>query len=155
LIRDSLEAEGAPLDKIRFLVNSYVDTVAAHPERTKILLRQSLGDAPEEQRASTKHVLDLVAAYIADAQKAKLIAPIDPTGVVLGVVGMVGFFFTSTPVLSSAWLKDPTSAASVDRVKSLITEIVERCLRLGEATEARPGGPRSLAHSAAGGRNAS
>jgi AcrR family transcriptional regulator len=155
LIRDSLDAEGTPLDKIRFLVNSYVDTVAAHPERTKILLRQSLGDAPEEQRNSPKRVLDLVAAYIGEAQKAKLVAPIDPTGVVLGVVGMVGFFFTSTPVLSSAWLKDPTSAASIQRVKGLITEMVERCLRLSDTPQAQKGQASSLAHSPAGERNAS
>jgi len=38
-IRRVLEAEGDPFDKVGTIIDAYVDMVAAHPQRTKILLR--------------------------------------------------------------------------------------------------------------------
>jgi TetR/AcrR family transcriptional regulator len=124
-----LEAEGTPLQKVRALIEAYVHMVAAHPERTKIFLRQSLGDAPSEyQAADAQRLLQSVAAFIADGQRARIFAPIDPIALVLGIVGMVAFFFTSAPVLAPAWSGDPSSVPSVERVKQHVVEVVERCL---------------------------
>ena len=47
IIRRALDAEGGWQARVRRLVEDYIDLVAAHPEQTKILLRQSLGDAPD------------------------------------------------------------------------------------------------------------
>jgi TetR/AcrR family transcriptional regulator len=128
-IRGVLKAAGTPFDKIRLLVESYVDMVAAHPARTKILLRQSLGDVPSGLRtADSQRLLDLIVQFIRDGQGAQTFEAIDPMALVLDVVGMVAFFFTSAPVVAPVWCNDPWNAAHVERVKRHVIQVVERCL---------------------------
>jgi len=132
IIRRALEGEGDPLSKIRVLLEAYVDLVAAHPERTKIFLRQSLGDVPSDfqQSADSERLLGLVVAFVSEGQRARLLAPMDPLALVLGVVGMVAFFFTSVPVLAPVWFSRLQGAANVERVKRHVVEMVERCLKV-------------------------
>jgi AcrR family transcriptional regulator len=128
-IRRVFEAASGPFDKLRALIEAYVDMVAAHPQRTKILLRQSLGDAPEGyEPPSSERLLRLVATFVTDGQNAKIFAAIDPMALVLSVVGMVAFFFTSAPVVAPSWLRHPHNPVSVERVKRHVIEVVERCL---------------------------
>ena len=128
-LRRVLESEGTPLGKVRALIESYVDMVAAHPERTKILLRQSLGDAPDRDEqlpeSQPQHLLEMVVDFIAEGQRAHAFAAIDPVALVLSVVGMVAFFFTSATVLAPQWCGEPLN---VDRVKQYVVEVVQRCL---------------------------
>ena len=135
-IRTILEGGSSPLEKIPALVNAYVELVAAQPQRAKILLRHSLGDAPVTARMpDSQGLLGLVVKCVADGQRAKLFAPIDPLALVLGVVGMVAFFFTSAPVLAPAWYAEP----SVEQVRRHVTDIVQRCLAIsGGANVTRP-----------------
>lgn len=139
-LRRVLESEGTPLDKVRGLIESYVDMVAAHPERTKILLRRSLGDAPDTDPhvpdAQPQHLLEMVVRFIADGQRARVFAEIDPAAVVLSVVGMVAFFFTSATVLAPKWCGEPLSGESIDRVKRYVVEVVQRCLAIREPAPA-------------------
>ena len=131
-IRKVLEAEGDPLEKVRLLVEAYVDMVAAHPNRTKIFIRQSLGDAPPGDLApDAEPVLNLVTTFVAQAQRAKVFAPIDPLALVLGVVGMAAFFFTSASVIAPKWEGDPLNPRGVEFVKRHVVEMVERCLTVG------------------------
>ena len=103
--------------------------VAAHPQRTRILLRQSLGDAPDGyEPPDSERLLRLVVAFIAAGQDAKVFAPIDPMALVLSVIGMVAFFFTSAPVIAPSWLRHPQDPVSVERIKRHVFEVVERCL---------------------------
>lgn len=41
--RAALDCGGPPIERLHAIVRSYVQLVAAHPARTKMLLRQSLG----------------------------------------------------------------------------------------------------------------
>lgn len=128
-IRAVLAAEGSPVDKVRALVEAYVDMVAAHPQRTKILLRQSLGDAPVgSQPPDPQRLLDLVADFIRQGQQAHLFAPIDPLALVLCVVGVVAFFFTSAPVIAPGWFDNAPAAHQVERIKQVVVHMVERGL---------------------------
>ena len=129
-VRRVLEAAGTPFDKIRLLLESYVDMVAAHPARTKILLRQSLGDAPSgpPHTNDSQRVLDAIVQFIRDGQRAQTFEAIEPVALVLGIVGMVAFLFTSAPVLAPTWCDDPWNAAHVERVKRHVVQVVERCL---------------------------
>ncbi|MGD0949327.1 MAG: TetR/AcrR family transcriptional regulator [Candidatus Binatia bacterium] len=132
-IKRVLESEGTPLERICALIEAYVEMVAAHPERTKILLRQSLGDAPAgyQPLPDSEHLLGMVVKFVAEAQRARLFAEIDPMGAVLGVVGMVAFFFTSGPVLAPQWCGDTLSRADIDRIKRLVVQVVQRSLTAG------------------------
>jgi AcrR family transcriptional regulator len=151
-IRRVLEAEMSPVEKMRSLVASYVQMVAAHPERTKILLRQSLGDAPTGyQTADSQRLLRLVTTFIADAQQAKIFAPIDPVALVLGVVGMVAFFFTSAPVVAPAWMENTRHPSNVERVQQFMVHVVERCLVPGGAGNAASASVRVSAAATRGG----
>ena len=144
-IRRVIETGGTPAEKIRMLVESYVDMVAAHPARTKILLRQSLGDAPTAApTVSSERLLDLIVQFIRESQIAQAIEDIDPTALVLDVVGMVAFFFTSAPVVAPTWCSDPLDADYVARVKHHVVQVVERCLNPGAGAPA-PAGPRAIA----------
>ena len=129
-VRRVLEAAGTPFDKIRSLLESYVDMVAAHPARTKILLRQSLGDAPSgpPHTNDSRRLLDMIVQFISAGQHDHTFEAIDPMALVLGIVGMVAFFFTSAPVLAPTWCDDPWKAEYVDRVKRHVVQVVERCL---------------------------
>ena len=137
-----LAAPAAPFDKIRLLLESYVDMVAAHPSRTKILLRQSLGDAPTgpPHTNDSQRLLDMIVQFIRDGQRAQTFEAIDPAALVLGIVGMVAFFFTSAPVLAPSWCDDPWTMAYVERVKRHVIQVVERCLT--------PERPHAAAHRA-------
>jgi AcrR family transcriptional regulator len=149
-IKRVLESEGTPLEKICALVEAYVEMVAAHPERTKILLRQSLGDAPDgyQPLPESEHLLDMVVKFVAEGQRAHVFAEIDPMGAVLGVVGMVAFFFTSGPVIAPQWCGEALSRANVDCVKRLVVEVVRRSLTAG-LPAARVEQPAAKAHSSA------
>jgi TetR/AcrR family transcriptional regulator len=129
-IRRVLEAAGTPFDKLRLLLEAYVDMVAAHPARTKILLRQSLGDAPNgtPHTGDSQRLLDLIVQFLRDGQQAQTFEALDPVALVLGIVGTVAFLFTSAPVLAPAWCDDPWSPAYVERVKHHVVQVVERCL---------------------------
>jgi AcrR family transcriptional regulator len=140
-IRRVLEDTSGPFEKLRALIEAYVDMVAAHPQRTKILVRQSLGDAPDGcEPPNSERLLRLVVSVVAEAQEAKIFAAIDPMALVLSVVGMVAFFFTSVPVLAPSWLRDPYNPVSIERVKRHVIEVVERCL-----TVSRPAAASSAA----------
>jgi len=129
-----LQMPGEPLQKLRMLIGAYVDMVAAHPQRTKIFLRQSLGDAPDGTLPApgSLRLLDDVVTFVAEGQRTGVFAAIDPVALVLGVIGMVAFFFTSAPALAPAWPGDPSSASGVERVKQHVIDIVERCLSHGD-----------------------
>ena len=140
-IRSVLEAEGDPFDKVAMIIDAYVDMVAARPQRTKILLRQSLGDAPETYvpPPEAHHVLDMMEAFITEGQRAHVFAPIDPLALVLSVSGIVAFFFTSGPVLAPAWFADTTDAPATERVKRHVRTVVQRCLQPARAANGAEG----------------
>ena len=128
-IRRVFEAATGPFDKLRALIGAYVDMVAAHPQRTRILLRQSLGDAPRGyEPPNSERLLRLAVAFIGEGQEAKIFAAIDPMALVVSVVGMVAFFFTSAPVIAPSWLRHPHDPVSVERIKRHVIDVVERCL---------------------------
>jgi TetR/AcrR family transcriptional regulator len=125
-----LESEATPADKIHALVEAYIDMVMRHPARTKILLRQSLGDAPAGYPpAAGDRVLRAVAEWIASGQRARVFADVDPLALVLGVVGMVVFFFASAPMLAPDWQLDRPGA--VERVKQHVALVTQRVLIAG------------------------
>ncbi|MBP1688308.1 MAG: transcriptional regulator, TetR family [Deltaproteobacteria bacterium] len=132
------ESQASPLEKVRAAIDAYVDMVAARPARTKILLRQSIEDAPGvyQQVAEPQRLLNLVVGFVVDGQRTQVFAPIDPVALVLGIGGMVVFFFTSAPVLAPVWCGDTSSKGFVNRVKRHVIDVVERCLTVGMA--ARP-----------------
>lgn len=139
-----LETENSPAEKLRTLLETYVDMVATQPARTKILLRQSLGDAPNtlEPAARLEHLLGVVAGFVTEGQRAGVFAPVDPLALVLGVIGMVAFFVTSAPVLAPGWCADEHGAADAAQIKHHVVEMVERCL--GVAERAKAGKPRAV-----------
>ena len=132
MITRALESSGTPLERACQLVESWVDLAVAHPQRVKILLQQSLGDAPPGyQTPDTERLLGMVVGFLTEGQEAKVFAPVDALATVLGVVGMVAFFFTSAPVLAPSWCGDPSSAEAVERVKRHVTDVMRRCLAGG------------------------
>ncbi len=136
-VRRVLASDARPADKLRMLLENYVDLVASHPARTKILLRQSLGDAPNEipSAADSDRLMEVVTGFVSDNQKVGVFTPVDPLALVLGVIGMVAFFFTSAPVMASKWCADGHDAG-VARIKRHVVEVVERSLGVRPAGNA-------------------
>ena len=133
IVRRVLARQGDWLARARALLDAYVDLVATHPEQTKILLRQSLGDVPDgyDGRPASDRLLGLVTAFLADGQRAGAFAPIDGQSLVLGVVGMVVFLFTSAPVVAPGWNVDRPSDQRVEHVRRHVATVVERALAGG------------------------
>lgn len=139
VVQRVLDSEGEPLDKIRALLGVCIDMVVTQPERTKIQLRQSLGDAPPgfQPTDASERILCLVADLVASEQRAKGLSPIDPFAFVLGLVGMVAFFFTSGPVAAPSWFGAQDAASMRDRIERHVNEVMERCLH-GQSCAAKP-----------------
>lgn len=133
IIRGALAVEGSWLDRARTLVDAYVDLVSAHPEQTKILLRQSLGDVPEgyDGRHDSDRLLALVTSFLADGQRAGAFGRFDALTLVLGVIGMVAFFSASAPVVAPSWALDLSHEHRVEHVRRHVTTVVEQLLVFG------------------------
>ena len=130
IIRRALASEGGWLARARALLDAYIDLVAAHHEQTKILLWQSLGDTPErpDGRPDSDRLLTMVINFLADGQRAGAFAPIDPVSFVLGVIGMVTFFFTSAPVVAPRWSPALSDEHQVAQLRRHVTTVVLRVL---------------------------
>ena len=130
IIRRALAAEGGWVARVRALLDAYVDLVSAHPEQTKILLRQSLGDAPDgyDGRPDADRLLTMVTTFVADGQRAGAFAPLDGRHLVLGVIGMVTFFFTSGPVVAPRWSLAVPYEHRVAQLRRHVTTVVVRAL---------------------------
>lgn len=129
LIRGALEVGGPPFEGIRILAEAWVDIVSAHPARTKIFLRQALGDEPvgpltENAQQLIRIVVDYIEVYQAKGE----FEPVDAEAVVLEFIGNVAFFFTSAPVVAPASFANPTSPACVARIKRHMVDTLHRCL---------------------------
>lgn len=129
IIRAAIGGTGGWSERVGALLDAYVALVAAHPEQTKILLRQSLGDAPEDYDGGpdSDRLLGMVTSFLAAGQRAGACAPFDATSLALGVMGMVVFFFTSAPVVAPSW----SAALGDDRVEHLrrhVAAVVGRVL---------------------------
>jgi TetR/AcrR family transcriptional regulator len=143
LIRGSLEIGGPPFDGLRALAEAWVDIISTHPARTKIFLRQTLGDEPVGSLAETvQHLVRIVVDYIEAYQAKGMFAPVDAEGLVLEFIGNVAFFFTSAPVVAftsapvvAASFSDPTSPECVERIKRHMVDTLHRCL-VGEPSTA-------------------
>ncbi len=140
-LEKALAGTAPPLARIRALTEAYVDMVVAHPERTKILLRESFGDAPPgPSRHETQGILSLVVDFTESWQQQLGNPAVDVRALLVTVVGMVAFFFTSAPVLAPDWFADPFEPDNVDRVKRLVVKVVEDGLAasLGTPVAASP-----------------
>jgi AcrR family transcriptional regulator len=133
IIRRALGTEGGWLERARTLLDAYVDLVWAHPEQTKILLRQSLGDAPDAWNGGTDsdRLVGMVTSFLRDGQRAGAFAPMDGTSLVLGVIGMVTFFSTSAPVVAPPWRVALPPEDHLARLRSHVTTVVLRALAPG------------------------
>jgi len=129
IIKRAIACDGSWWERLRSLLDAYVDLVAAHPEQTTILLRQSLGDAPEgyDGRPDSDRLLEMTTAFLAEGQRAGAFAPCDGPSLVLGVMGMVVFFFTSAPVVAPGWSAE-LAAEGTEGIRRRVTAIVERVL---------------------------
>lgn len=125
-----LRREDRPLEKVREMVEAYVALVAAHRNRTRIFLRQSLGEAPNGHSpiAEGQRLLDLVVRHIEEGQRRGHFAPIDAVAAVLGIVGMVAFLMTSAPIVGLSWAAGG-GPEGVDTVKRFVGEVAVRVLR--------------------------
>ncbi len=135
-------AEGAWLARVRGMLDAYIDLVAAHPEQTKILLRQSLDDAPEGYVADheSDRLLALAASFIDEGQRAGAFAPVDAPTLLLGVVGMVAFLFTSAPIVAPRWATDLDDGDRVAQIRRHVLGFVARVLSPEGRAEVQGGG---------------
>jgi AcrR family transcriptional regulator len=135
VIRRALGSGDGWLARVRALLDAYVDLVSAHPEQTKILLWQSLGDAPDgyDGRPDSDRLLTMVTTFLADGQRAGAFAAIDGLSLVLGVIGTVTFFLTSVPVVAPHWSRARSYEHQVAQLRRHVTTVVVRALAPGAA----------------------
>lgn len=141
ILRDVLEREGDPRAKVEELLAAYVDLVATHPDRTRILLRQSLDGSPAvAQSRETRELMRSLLEFISAGQRRNVFLPVDAEALLLGLIGTVAFLFTSASALASDW-PATLEPALVERVKRHAAEIARRCLIPPDAAAAVGGAP--------------
>lgn len=129
-LRRALSTEGGWLARVRALVDAYVDLVAEHPEQTKMLLRQSLGDAPDgyDGHPDSDRLIAIATTFLADGQRAGAFASCDALALVLGIAGTVTFLFTSAPVVTPRWAERASYQGRVELIRRHVMTIVLRTL---------------------------
>jgi TetR/AcrR family transcriptional regulator len=135
VIRAAIESHEPPAERVRRLIAAYVDLLAAHPQRMKVLVRQTLDEVPFTRSAEGRRLLDLVAQFVAAGQRTGAFRPADAVALVLGVVGAVAFLFASAPAFAPLWPANPLDGATVERVKRHFTDLVVRSLTEARDTE--------------------
>ena len=141
ILREVLEREGDPQGKVEELLTAYVDLVATHPERTRILLRQSLDGSPAVvQGRETRELLHSLVEFISAGQRRKVFLPVDAEALLLGLIGTVAFLLTSASALASDW-PATLEPALVERVKRHAADIARRCLIPPASAAAMGGAP--------------
>jgi AcrR family transcriptional regulator len=148
LIRDTLAAERTSrADRLTALAEACVDLVVRHPARTKILLRQALGDAPPDcPRTDLERLLARVARFVGEVPDEDTVAALDPLAFVIGVASMIAFFDAAGPVVAPTWFAGRSRAASTARMKRWVAVLVRRCIEPETAASghvAAAGGARS------------
>lgn len=139
LIRETLECEGPPFERMCALIEAYVDVVSAHPARATILLRQSFGESPVGAWAGdTQRLMRTIIAYVEKFQAARIFTPVDVEALVIGIAGATVFFFTAAPVVAPTSFADPTSPASIARIKAHLVDMLRRCVVEKTATVSTP-----------------
>jgi TetR/AcrR family transcriptional regulator len=144
-----LATPAAPRERVRALLDAYVEQAARHPDRLRILVRQALGDAPRSAGgADMEPLVRAVAHLVREAQPS---GRSDAVALVLSIVGTVAFLLTSAPSLFPGLFPDPGSRAAVDRVKRHVADIVDRALGPDEGEPSRASHRGSPAHAPAPG----
>ena len=67
-------------------------------------------------------------AFLAAGEGAGAFAAVDAESFVLGVMGMVVFFFTSAPVVAPEWTAGLSDAHRAEQVRRLVAAVVDRVL---------------------------
>jgi len=131
-IRLAADVAGLPAERLRLMLGAFVDLVAEHPERTKVLLRQSLGDTPEApcRIADAERLVGLLTTLVTRCQDRDLRTRLDPVALVLGTIGMVMFLFTVGHAISPVPLTRDDLPGSADLIKGHVAEIVRRTLQI-------------------------
>lgn len=142
VVRGILASRERPREKLRHIVEAYVESVAQHTERARLLLRHSLGDAPRDVGLpDSEPVLDALVDFVRGGQAEGVFADIDPLTCVLAVMGMVVFLFSSAAMLAPAHFGHPMASTQVGLIKAQVVEIAERALLPGRGRhteEVRP-----------------
>ncbi|HVN85037.1 MAG TPA: TetR/AcrR family transcriptional regulator [Candidatus Binatia bacterium] len=144
-IRATVDADQPPAVQLRHLLDAFVDLVAEYPERTKVLLWRTLGDAPDlrSRFVDAERPLNLIASLVAWCQGHRLRAPVDPVALVLSIVGVVVFLLAVGDTMSPIPSTRGDDRAFEHQIKNHVAEIVRRALRIGEL-------PRALPHNSMG-----
>jgi AcrR family transcriptional regulator len=128
-IRRVLDADVDAPERLRMLVEAYIDLVAEHPERTRIFIRHSFGDVPIGlPMMESERLLGTVIGFVRDAQARHELAPAEPVVLVLSLIGAVAFLFTSAPAIAPGLLGDVHTTESIARIKAHAMDIIQRFL---------------------------
>ncbi len=128
-ILEVLKVEAAPPQKIRLLIEAYIDLVAEHPNRSRIFLRQSLGDAPVGYpTADSQRWLETIITFVEQAQERRQLPMVDACTLILSLMGGVMFLYTSAPAVAPSRMGDTASPAATKRIKQQMMDIVDRFL---------------------------
>jgi TetR/AcrR family transcriptional regulator len=114
---------------IRALVSVYVDSIAARPARAKLLLRQAIGDQPGAiAPPDAGRVLAPLVDFIERGQRDGTFAAVDPTALLLSLIGAVVCFFTTAPIVAPEWCRDEAPDEKIARIKTHVVALTERAL---------------------------
>jgi TetR/AcrR family transcriptional regulator len=127
-LRRALAMPVPPRERVRALLDAYVEKAARNPDRLRILVRHAFGDAPASASGADMEPLVHAVAELVRTGRSADDGEIDAVAVVLSVVATVAFLFTVAPVLFPGLVDGPSSADAVDRVKRQVSDMVERAL---------------------------
>lgn len=123
--------DGAPLERIEFVVRGFFEHIRAHPEMPALMVRElASGREPHPVILATfSEMLPQLAALIAAGQQDGSIRHGDPVLLALSTVAQPVYLNLARPVISRIVGVDPQSAESGDRLVDHVVATVLALLR--------------------------
>lgn len=143
-VRPVFAAPGNSLEKMVKYATTHFDYIAEAPYKSRLvqgeLMRASVGKSPHMQYLGDKYfrkMMESLLAVLTDGIRRGEIRAIDPTNAITSVIGLVVFYFVSTPVARIVGRQDPLIPDSLHQRRAALIDHVSAILRPDTTTPAR------------------
>ncbi len=135
-VRPGLNAPGNALDKLVRYAVTHFDYIAEAPFKSRLvqgeLMRASVGKSPHIQYLGEKYFrkfTEQLMVVMTEGIRRGEIRQVDPMNTLVSLMGLVVFYFVSTPVARTVGRQDPLSAESLHARRIALVDHVTAILR--------------------------
>jgi TetR/AcrR family transcriptional regulator len=135
-VQPVLTARGSALDKLVNYAVAHFDYIAEMPSYSRIvqaeMMRAGAGKSPHIQHLTEKYfrkISDALKQAVQEGIRHGEVRELDPMNAIVSLIGLVVFYFVSTPVARASGKPDPLSAEALRSRRAALVDHVTAILR--------------------------